>query len=147
MTAGALHTALVTAHVGAGAAGVLLAGPVLLAPKRAGLHPRLGRVYLGALALMCVTALGLAAYDPIRLAGLALLATGTAAAAGTGVRLAHRRPRGWYRRHVRLMGGSAIAFLTGFAVQLADGHLLAWLAPTLVGVPLIERSMRPAVAR
>jgi hypothetical protein len=45
------------------------------------------------------------------------------------------------------MGGSAIAFLTGFAVQLADGHLLAWLAPTVLGAPLIERRLRPALVR
>ncbi len=147
MTGGALHALLLTAHIGAAGTGVLLVGPVLLAPKRAGLHPRLGRAYLSALAVMCVSAVGLAAYDPLRLGGLALLATGTAAAAGTGGWLAYRRPPGWYRRHVRLMGGSVIAFVTGFAVQLADGHLLAWLAPTVVGVPLIERRMRPALAR
>jgi hypothetical protein len=147
VTADALHAGLVTVHIGAGAAGLVLAGPVLLAPKRRGWHPRLGRAYVAVLALMCGTALGLASYDPVRLAGLAILAVGTAGAAGTGVWLARTRPRGWYARHVRLMGGSVIAFVTAFVVQLADGHPAAWVLPTAVGVPLIERSLRPRTSR
>jgi hypothetical protein len=103
------------------------------------MHSALGRIYAGAALAMCASAVVLWSLDPVRLAGLGVLAAGTGAATTSGVLLAWRRPRGWYVRHLRLMGGSAIAFATGFAVQVSDGHLLAWIAPTLLGVPLVER--------
>ncbi|HWG98469.1 MAG TPA: hypothetical protein VNV66_03900, partial [Pilimelia sp.] len=81
---------------------------------------------------------------------------------GAGVWLARRRPRlggpgQWRVWHLNAMGSSVIAFVTAFVVQLADGHPVAWVAPTLLGAPLISwrtarerRALarrRPAAAR
>ncbi|HEX5595814.1 MAG TPA: hypothetical protein VFX61_07320 [Micromonosporaceae bacterium] len=166
-----LSSALIAAHAAAGAAGLLLAGPVLFAPKpgprklasaprdgapnrrKAGrLHVLLGRAYALATAVLCLTAFGLVAYDPVRLAGLAVLGVLTAGWVGAGVWLARRRPRlggpgRWRIWHLNCMGSSVISFVTAFAVQATDGHLVAWLAPTLIGSPLIAwRTRREAQA-
>ncbi|MEU8616138.1 hypothetical protein AB0C29_49965, partial [Actinoplanes sp. NPDC048791] len=62
--------------------------PVILAPKRRGRHPMLGRAYAVSAAVLCLTAFGLVAYDPGRLVGLAVLGTLTALWVGGGVWLA-----------------------------------------------------------
>ena len=86
-------------------------------------------------------------------AGLAwhLLVIGTVAF-GTGtlgyLARRHRRP-GWLRVHIPAMGGAYIALFTGFYVDngphlpLWDQlpGLAYWLAPSLVGVPLILRAL------
>ncbi len=135
--------AVLAAHVAAGASGLVLAWPVLLARKRRGAHTVLGRIYVVALAVMCLTGLVLAAADPAELAGLAVIAVLTLAAALAGVWLARAKPRfgrrGWYVWHLNLMCGSVISFVTAFAVQSSGGHPLAWVVPTLVGSPLIAR--------
>jgi hypothetical protein len=137
-----IHTVLIALHVVAGSIGLLLAGPVLFAPKRRGWHTRLGRAYALCTAVLCVSAFGLVAYAPIRLLGLAILSVLTAGWVGAGVWLARSRPwlggpGQWRVWHLNCMGSSVIAFVTAFAVQVADGHLLAWLGPTIVGAPLI----------
>lgn len=132
-------------HVVAGTIGLLLAGPVVLTPKRRGPHTVLGRLYVGALAVMCATAVLLGLADPARLAGLLGIAVGTAAAGAVGLAVARwrhrfrRLPGGWLVWHLNAMGSSVIAFVTAFAVQMTGGHVLAWIVPTLVGSPLIAR--------
>jgi len=141
---------LVGLHIVAGSAGLVLAGPVLLAPKRRGAHVLLGRAYAAATAVLCLSAFGLFAYDPSGLAGLAVLGVLTAGWVGAGVWLARRRPGlgrpgQWRVWHLNCMASSVISFVTGFAVQMADGHLLAWLAPTIVGAPLISWRTRQEI--
>lgn len=138
-----LHDVLVAIHATAGGAGLLLALPVLLAPKRRGWHPRLGRVYAVATLALSVSALGLFAYDPAGLAGLGVLGSLTLGWLVGGIWFARRRPRafgrrGWRIWHLNLMGSTVIAFVTGFAVQQTAGHLVAWLAPTVIGSLLIS---------
>jgi hypothetical protein len=146
------HRVLLVVHVIAGASGLLLAGPVLFAPKRRGRHTWLGRAYAIAAVLLCLTAFGLVARDPAGLVGLAVLGVLTAGWVMIGVWLARSRPRlgrpgRWRVWHLNCMGSSVIAFVTAFAVQLADGHLVAWLAPTIIGSPLIAwRSARERIA-
>lgn len=138
-----LHAVYLVLQVAGGAAGLLLAGPVLLAPKRRGRHTALGRVYLVALAAMTVTAVALAAADPARLAALAVIAVLTLAAALAGVWLVRSRPRlpgrGWLGWHLTLMCGSVISFVTAFAVVTTGGAWWSWALPSLVGSPLIAR--------
>jgi hypothetical protein len=156
-----LHPALIGVHATAGGVGLLLAGPVMLAPKRRGRHPVLGRVYAISAGVLCLTAFGLVAYDPARLAGLAVLGTLTAVWVGGGVWLARRRPvlRGgphaWRIWHLNLMGSSVISFVTAFLVQITQGSLVAWIAPTVVGTLIItaanireqaRRAARPSPA-
>jgi hypothetical protein len=137
-----LHTALLIVHIAAGAVGLVLAWPVLFARKRRGPHTVMGRAYAAAAAALCLTAFGLWAYDPLDLLGLGILALLTAVWAGGGVWFARARPRirgGWRTWHLNFMCSSVIAFVTAFVVQLTDGHLLAWILPTIVGSPLISR--------
>ncbi|MFU8870572.1 hypothetical protein [Micromonospora sp. SL4-19] len=147
-----MHTVLVVIHAASGTVGLLLAVPVLLAPKRRGRHTLLGRIYAGAAVGLSLSAFGLFAYHPARLWGLALLGALTLGWLVGGLWFARRRPRvmggrGWRIWHLNLMGSTVIAFVTGFAVQMSDGHLVAWLAPTVVGSFLIARATAREVAR
>lgn len=131
-----LHDVLLVPHVVAGAAGLLI-GPLAMAvPKRAGRHTRLGLAYQGTAAVMTVTALGLAALEPARLWWLGLIAVATEAAALAGWREQRRRAPGWLGRHVQLMCGSYLSFVTAFLVVNLSTPL-AWVVPTVVGSPLI----------
>lgn len=147
MSSGAgLHTIALVAHVGAGGTGLLLAGPILFAPKRRGTHTVLGRVYAIATAVLCLSAFVLAAYDPARLWPFILIGIGTAACAGGGVWMARRRPGpNWFIWHLNLMGASVIAFVTAFAMQMTGNALWSMIAPTIVGAPLIAYRTRLAL--
>ncbi|MEU2612774.1 hypothetical protein ABZ570_14515 [Micromonospora sp. NPDC007271] len=147
-----MRTVLVVVHGLSGTAGLLLALPVLLAPKRRGRHTLLGRVYAVAAAGLSLSAFGLFAFDPTRLWGLALLGALTLGWLVGGLWFARRRPRvmggrAWRIWHLNLMGSTVIAFVTGFAVQMTGGSLVAWLAPTVVGSLLIARTTAGEVAR
>lgn len=138
-----LHAVLLTAHVAAGTVGLLL-GPLALAvPKRAGWHPRLGVAYQGAVAVLAATALGLVALAPGRLWWLGLIATATEAAALAGWQVRRRHAPGWVPLHVRYMCSSYLSFLTA-ALVVNWGSPLAWVLPTLIGTPLINRAVRRA---
>lgn len=138
-----LHDALLLVHVIAGIAGLLL-GPLALAvPKRAGWHPRLGRVYLVVVAAMTSTAVVLAVLDPARLWWLGLIAAATAVTALLGWRARLRRAPGWVGRHVSLMCGSYVSFVTAALVVNWSGPL-TWVLPTLIGSPLIAAASRRA---
>ncbi|MFI7282124.1 hypothetical protein ACIBOV_17880 [Micromonospora chersina] len=147
-----MHTVLVAVHAASGTAGLLLALPVLLAPKRRGRHTLLGRAYAGAAVGLSLSAFGLFADDPARLWGLAVLGALTLGWLVGGLWFARRRParlggRGWRIWHLNLMGSTVIAFVTGFAVQMTGGHLAAWLAPTVLGSLLIARATARELAR
>ncbi|GAA2017688.1 DUF2306 domain-containing protein [Pseudokineococcus marinus] len=143
-----LHTALLVPHVVAGGAGLLL-GPVVMAlPKRRDRHGLAGRVYVPVTVVMTTTALALAALDPGRLWGLAIIAAATLTTALAGAALARRRPPGWLAAHVRLMGASYLSFVTAFLLTQWSSPL-AWVLPTLVGTPLIALAVHrlPPAAR
>lgn len=147
-----MHTVLVLIHAASGTAGLLLALPILLAPKRRGRHTLLGRIYAVAAVGLSLSALGLFALDPARLWGLAILGVLTLGWLLGGLWFARRRPRGmggrgWRIWHLNLMSSTVIAFVTGFAVQMTDGNLVAWLAPTVLGSLLIARTTAREVAR
>jgi peptidoglycan/LPS O-acetylase OafA/YrhL len=147
------HPVLIVVHATAGGLGLLLAGPVMLAPKRRGRHPALGRIYAICAGVLCLTAFGLVAEDPRGLAGLAVLGVLTAGWVAGGVWLARRRPvlRGdrhaWRLWHLNLMGSSVISFVTAFLVQITGGSLAAWIAPTVVGTVIIATANRREPAR
>lgn len=70
-----------------------------------------------------------------------MIAAATWAAALGGWWAARRRPPGWVTLHLNLMCGSYISFVTALlVVNLGFGSLIAWIAPTLVGAPLIARA-------
>jgi hypothetical protein len=139
-----VHAILIAVHAACGGTGLLLAVPVLLSPKRRGRHTRLGRAYAVAAVGLSLSAFGLFAYRPAELFGLAILGTLTLGWLIGGLWFARRRPRafgprGWRIWHLNLMGSTVISFVTGFAVQMTHGNLVAWLAPTVIGSLLIAR--------
>ena len=127
-----VRTLLLTAHVGAGVAG-LLAGPAAMA---AALGDRrrtpAGRAYVAAVTVLTVTAAGLVALRPA-LWPFLLLAGGTEAAV-----LAARGARP-PAQHVRLVCGSYVSLVTALLV-VSWGSVLAWILPTVVGTVLVERA-------
>jgi hypothetical protein len=128
---------LLTVHISAGSLALLVGPLAMLAPKRPGRHPRLGRLYQLLIALLCLSALGLAVMAP-RLWWLGLIAAATWAAALGGWWMRRRQPRGWLQWHVSLMCGSYISLVTALLiVNIGLGSPVGWLAPTLVGTPLI----------
>jgi hypothetical protein len=128
---------LLTVHITSGSL-ALLAGPLaMLAPKRPGLHPRLGRAYQLFIALLCVSALGLVIMQP-GLWWLGVIAAATWAAALAGWWVRRRQPPGWLPWHVSLMCGSYISLVTALlVVNLGTRAPIAWIAPTVAGSPLI----------
>jgi hypothetical protein len=132
-----MRTYLLTVHISSGTLG-LLAGPfAMLAPKRPGWHPRIGRIYQLCVALICATAIGLAVMQPaLWWLGVIAAVTWVAALAGWLVRRG-RRP-GWLPWHISLMCGSYISLVTAlFVVNLGVHAVIAWVVPTVVGSPLI----------
>ena len=131
---------LLGVHIAAGSVGLVIGPLAMLAPKRAGRHTRLGLAYQAATMVLCLSALGLVAYRPA-LWWLGVIAAATWAAALGGWWMARRRPRGWVQWHLNLMCSSYISFVTALlVVNLGLGSPVAWIAPTLVGAPLIARA-------
>lgn len=141
---------MLVVHVIAGLTCVLAGAGAALARKRPGWHPRFGRVYLGGLATVFVTATAMAVIRWRQDAHLFAIAT---VAFGLGLFgwLARRRRRpGWVRRHAIGVGGSFIALFTGFYVDNGPRlpvwdrlpHIAYWVVPSAVGIPLIWRALR-----
>lgn len=148
--AGPVFAVALALHVACGLTAVVGGALAATAKKRAGRHPRAGRVYLWALGGIFGTAAVMAAIrwrEDAHLFAIAVVALGLGLYGYRARRL--QRPR-WYVRHGIGMGGSYIALLTGFYVD--NGHFLPiwdrlptvayWTLPALVGAPLIWRAMR-----
>src|SRR5207247_2485493 len=120
------------------------------APKRPGRHPRAGTVYLYAIAVVFATAAVLATLRWRQLWHLSLIATVAGGLAMAGWWVRRTRPRRWMAWHGSAMSGSYIALFTGFYVDNGARlpvwdrlpHLLYWLIPALVGIPLTWRALR-----
>jgi hypothetical protein len=147
--AGPVFLAALAVHVVAGATAVLAGVLATGTRKRPGRHPRAGTVYLYAIGVVFATATVLAAIRWHQDWHLFLIATVAFILAVLG-RLARRhRPRRWMAWHGAAMAGSYIALLTGFYVDngpqlpLWDRlpHLLYWLLPAAIGVPLTWRAL------
>jgi uncharacterized membrane protein len=141
--------AVLAVHVATAAVCVVAGALAALAQKRPGRHPCAGTVYYWVLtcsfaALVTLTVLRWP-HD------VDLLAIGTVAvlAATAGV-IARRHGR--IRIHGIGMAVSYIALLTGFYVDNGPNlplwnllpHVLYWLLPSVVGVPLLLRALRRA---
>jgi hypothetical protein len=137
---------LLPLHIAAGTLGLALLPVAALAPKGRALHVWAGRGFGVAALALSLTAIILGVLDPalIGLAVLGVLTLGWALAGWVIVRRKPRLPGGWPAWHVRMFGSAGISFVTGFVVQRSDGHLLAWILPTVVGSWLIARASTPA---
>ncbi len=137
-------------HVTAGMTSVVAGLLAATARKRAGRHPKAGRVYLWGLGVVCATATVMAVIrwpDDTHLFAIAMVAFGLGL---FGWQARRRQAPGWPVRHAVGMGGSYVALLTGFYVdngpRLPGWNLLPrwsfWLIPTAIGVPLIWWALR-----
>jgi lactoylglutathione lyase len=131
-------------HVVAGAIGIVLGPAAILAERRPPHRTVAGLAYLWSVLAVSLTALALVADDPAGLWWLAPLALLTAALALLGRLAPRRRWRGWARAYAHGQGGSYIALITAALVVSLDEPAVtaAWIAPSLVGLPLIERRVR-----
>ena len=132
---------VLAAHIVAGAAGLALGAVALFAERPPTYRSRAGMLYVWAVAGVATTAAALVALDDWELwwlTPLALLALGLAVA---GYLAPGRREGPWIRLYAHGQGGAYIALVTAlFVVSLSGAAAAAaWIVPTLVGVPLIER--------
>ncbi|MEP6697304.1 MAG: hypothetical protein ABJA34_10545 [Pseudonocardiales bacterium] len=141
---GPVFAVTIGVHIAAGLTAVAAGALAATARKRHGRHPRAGRVYLGALAVVFATATVLAAIRWRQDRQLFTIAAVAFALALTGWWLRRRRPARWLVWHGTSMSGSYVALLTGFYVDNGPHlpvwdrlpHLAYWLLPALVGIPL-----------
>lgn len=125
-------------------------GPVaMLSRKGPGRHPVFGTVYYWGLAAVFTFATALAVMrwsDDYYLFLLGALSFG---AASLGRAARRRRWRNWVPIHITGMGMSYVVMLTAFYVDNGKSlpiwkdlpHIVYWLAPSVVGVPLIVRAL------
>lgn len=146
-----LHAALLTVHILAGTAGLVL-GPVAMyhdtrrfEAGQAGTG-RASGVYRSAVVLVCATAVGLVVENRPELWWLVAVSVLTYALAVLAKESAARRYRGWTHGYAHGQGGSYIALVTALIVVAVtvDGpatgtaQLVPWLAPSAFGTVLIE---------
>jgi hypothetical protein len=147
--AGPVFFAALALHVVAGATAVVAGIITTTARKRPGRHPRAGTVYLSAICVVFVTATVMATlrwYQDWHLLVIATVAFGLAAA---GWYARRRRIRRWMAWHGASMAGSYIALFTGFYVDNGSRlpvwdrlpHILYWLLPAAIGVPVTWRAL------
>jgi hypothetical protein len=125
-------------HVAAGLMGLALGPVALFAPATGRLGSRARGAYHAAMLAVCLSAVGLAALRWQELWWFAALAAFSYALARRGHDAARRRRPGWRRGHITGVGGSYIALVTALLVVSADGAILTWVVPTLIGVPIIH---------
>src|SRR3712207_565321 len=132
------HTVVLTIHVAAGAAGLVLGPIAMFSAKRRGRHTRTGDAYHWVFFTLFVTAVALALLNWDEVWWLAFVGLFSYAFALLGFLSAKLRWREWLQFHVVGQGGSYIAMVTALlVVNLGRVSVLAWLLPTLVGSPLI----------
>ncbi|MES9543910.1 DUF2306 domain-containing protein [Actinomadura sp. NPDC000600] len=143
-----LLDSVIVVHIAAGLTAVVTGIVAMRVPKRPGRHPRSGRVYLGALVVVAVTASGIAAVRP-RTTYLLIFGALALTSAGAGYAARRMRWHGWPRHHMAAMAISYITLLTAFYVdngpRLPLWKLLPpitfWFLPTGIGLPLLLRAL------
>jgi hypothetical protein len=132
------NTAALATHIAAGATGLILGPIAMFSAKRKGRHTRVGDAYFWVFGVLFVTAVILAALNWDDAWWLALVGAGSWAFALLGYLAAKRRWPGWLTSHVSGQGGSYIAMTTAvLVVNLGTASPLAWIAPTVIGSPII----------
>lgn len=135
-----MRSTVLVAHIFSGIAGLVIGPLVMRSPKRRGRHTSLGVVYQYATLGLCLTALGLVAFNPA-VWPLAAIAVATEAAALLGWWVRRRAREGWVVPHISLMCGSYVSFVTAFLVVNIPNSPWPWIVPTVVATPLIARAV------
>ncbi len=131
-----MRTLVLVSHIVAGCVGLVIGPVAVLRVRRTAAQVRVELGYQLAVGVLCATAIGLTFYEP-GLWWLALVAVAMAVAARVGWVLSRRRPPRWRSRRLKLLGGSYVAFVTGFLV-VATGSVVAWVLPSAIGIPIIR---------
>lgn len=130
-------------HIAPGVLALALGPLAVYAAKRSGPGTRLDGAYHLAVLAVCASAALLAALDWSRLWWFLPIAAGSYGLALLGY-AAGRRDR--LRLYVHGQGGSYIALVTALLV-VSVGSPVAWVAPTLIGSPLIQLIARRLASR
>ena len=139
-----LFLAALAVHVLAGLVSVIAGARAALARKRPGWHPRAGRVYLGGISAIFLTATIMAAMRWQQDRHLFVIALVAVVLAGTGLAARRRAGPRWMLGHGAAMSGSYITLLTGFYVDNGPQlppidrlpHVVFWVGPAAVGIPI-----------
>jgi len=142
--------ALLLVHVPAGLTSVVTGGVAAASQKRPGRHPRFGTIYFWALAVVFISASGMAALRWTEDRHLFVLGAISFGVASVGYAARRVRWDGWKSFHALGMGVSYVVLLTAFYVDNGP-HLplwdrlpaiAYWTLPALVGIPLLVRGLR-----
>jgi hypothetical protein len=136
-------------HVAAGLWCVVTGALAASAGKRRGRHPRAGRLYLGGLWVLLASLTVLSVLRWPATVHLAVIGLVTTAAATVGFLARRQRWRRWLPAHAVGMSLSYVGLLTGFLVDNGPllpvwrelPHILHWVLPALIGVPLLVRAL------
>ena len=135
-------------HIAAGAAGLILGPLAMTARKRRGRHTRAGELYHWVMLTVCVSALALAIAEWDELWWFVPIAVFSYANALVGYLAAKLRWRRWLIAHIGGMCGSYIALVTALLVVNAQpAPLWLWFLPTIIGAPLINRTIDRRLGR
>jgi GNAT superfamily N-acetyltransferase len=131
---------VLAAHILAGAASLVLGAAALAVERPPTYRSRTGMGYVWAVAAVAITAVALVALDEWQLWWLVPLAVLALSLALAGFLAPARRRGPWIRLYAHGQGGAYVALVTALLVVSLPGAAAAaaWIAPTLVGVPLIE---------
>ena len=137
-------------HVPAGLTAVVTGAVAAVSKKRRGRHPRFGTIYYWTLAVVFVSATGLAVLRWTEDRHLFVLGTISFGVATVGYLARKVRWKGWTSFHILGMSLSYIVLLTAFYVDNGP-HLPVWdrlpaiaywTLPSVVGLPLVIRAVR-----
>jgi hypothetical protein len=140
---------LLVVHIVAGLTCVVTGAVAFLSRKQRGRHPSFGEVYFWALAVVFVTATGMALMRWEHSAYLFVLGCVAFAFGSVGYVARKRRWPGWLTMHMIGMAVSYIVLLTAFYVDngpklpLWDRlpTIVFWVGPCLIGLPLLARAL------
>ena len=142
--------ALLVLHVPAGLVAVVSGAVAAASRKRRGRHPAFGTAYCSALAVVFVSATGMALLRWTEDRHLFLLGTISFGFGALGYTARRVRWKGWTSFHIVGMGLSYVVLLTAFYVDNGP-HLPVWdrlpvlaywTLPALVGLPLLLGALR-----
>ncbi|MBV9484441.1 MAG: hypothetical protein JO246_00125 [Frankiaceae bacterium] len=134
-----LRDIFLVVHISAGCLGLLVLPVIIVGEKGTARHVRLGRTFLWCLRVVAASAAMLAVINFRELWWFLLIAAFSLALGEVG-------SRGWRRRtfdtaasqHISGMGGAGIAFVTAvMVVNFGKVNPIAWVAPTIIGSPII----------
>ncbi len=132
-----LHTLVLTFHITCGVIALTLGLVAMCRRKLRGLHTLVGNIYHWVYVALAASACCLATFNWAHLWFYVPIAIGSYLLALTGYLAAKIRWNNWLEYHLSGQLGSYIAMTTAVLVVNFGSVWWAWLAPTIVGSPII----------